>query len=237
MKGEGIMKKSNQKIVSGALALTLALGMGGNVLAAGDPTVSVTLDGKKIELKDANGGAVQPVIIDGNTYLPVRGISDALGLEVNWDRATREVQLATSGEAPAGSTQVTEPAVVRLSKGSIMGYNENGIYTFKGVPYGTFERFKYAKPTEAYGTAERPSFALTNGSVSPQSNTRTEYSNWAAAAAFMTPSESDMFSTGKRVPEPERVDRFPQRRREKAGIGLYARRRPGEWFRAGIENL
>lgn len=87
------------------------------------------------------------------------------------------------------------PAVVTMDKGSIMGYEDNGIYTFKGVPYGTHERFKYATATEAYGTSERPSIALTNGSVSPQSNTRTEYSNWAAAAAFMTPSGSDMFST------------------------------------------
>lgn len=36
------------------------------------------------------------------------------------------------------------PAVVTMDKGSIMGYEDNGIYTFKGVPYGTHERFKYA---------------------------------------------------------------------------------------------
>lgn len=99
----------------------------------------------------------------------------------------------TPQTAPA--TKATAPAVVALDKGSIMGYNENGIYTFKGVPYGSFDRFKYAVPTASYGTSDRPSFAMSNGSVSPQSNTRTAYSNWAASAAFMTPSESDMFST------------------------------------------
>jgi para-nitrobenzyl esterase len=91
--------------------------------------------------------------------------------------------------------QPVMPAVVTMDKGSIMGYGDNGVYVFKGISYGTYERFKYATATKSYGTEERPSFALTNGSVSPQSNTRTEYSNWAAAAAFMTPSESDMFST------------------------------------------
>lgn len=95
----------------------------------------------------------------------------------------------------ASTTKATTPAVVTMDKGSIMGYNENGIYTFKGVSYGIFDRFKYARPTASYGTKDRPSFAMSNGSVSPQSNTRTAYSNWAASAAFMTPSESDMFST------------------------------------------
>lgn len=98
-------------------------------------------------------------------------------------------------ETVSEEKQPVMPAVVTMDKGSVMGYEDNGVYAFKGISYGTYERFKYATATEAYGTEERPSFALTNGSVSPQSNTQTEYSNWAAAAAFMTPSESDMFST------------------------------------------
>ncbi|SHO45289.1 carboxylesterase family protein [Anaerocolumna xylanovorans] len=110
---------------------------------------------------------------------------------------TKEVTLKNSpkGTKVSNEKQAVMPAVVTLDRGSIMGYNDNGIYAFKGVSYGTYDRFKYATATKAYGTAERPSFALTNGSVSPQSNTQTKYSNWAAAAAFMTPSESDMFST------------------------------------------
>lgn len=105
-----------------------------------------------------------------------------------------EVPTETEEETPS-EKQPVMPAVVTMDKGSIMGYEDNGVYAFKGISYGTYERFKYAVPTESYGTEERPSFALTNGSVSPQSNTRTEYANWAAAAAFMTPSESDLFST------------------------------------------
>lgn len=92
------------------------------------------------------------------------------------------------------NTKPTTTSVVQLNKGYVMGYCEQGIHTFRGIPYATHERFKYATPA-SYGTAERPTSALTNGSVSPQSNTQTEYSNWAASAAFMTPSESDLFST------------------------------------------
>ena len=80
------------------------------------------------------------------------------------------------------------PSVVKLNKGYIMGYETNGVYNYRGILYATHERFKYAMPVAKYGTAERPSFAMTNGSASPQSNTQTEYSNWAASAAFMTPS-------------------------------------------------
>lgn len=93
------------------------------------------------------------------------------------------------------NTKPTMPSVVKLDKGYIMGYETNGVYNYRGILYATHERFKYAMPVAKYGTAERPSFAMTNGSASPQSNTQTEYSNWAASAAFMTPSESDMFST------------------------------------------
>lgn len=97
--------------------------------------------------------------------------------------------------ASLGNTSPTLPAVVGLPRGYVMGYRDNGIYTFRGIPCGTHQRFKYATPVESYGTAEQPTNALTNGSVSPQSNTQTQYYNVFASAAFMTPSESDMFST------------------------------------------
>lgn len=97
--------------------------------------------------------------------------------------------------ASLGNGSPVLPTVVGLSRGYVMGYTYNGIHTFKGIPYGMHQRFRYAAPVESYGTAEQPTNALTNGSVSPQSNTQTNYYNPFAAAAFMTPSESDMFST------------------------------------------
>ena len=171
-----------------------------------DPTVSVTVDGEDVELKDANGSELDPVMIDGSTYLPVRAIAEALGLGVHWDRATREVQLTAPGgtAAPSAATKAAVPAVVHLDgtngkfgfgEGYIMGYEDNGIYTFKNIPYGEHERFMRAAPVKKYGTQTAPLVALNNGPVSPQQNTLTEYVNWAAAAAFMTPSDSDMFST------------------------------------------
>lgn len=104
---------------------------------------------------------------------------------------------------PTPETTVSVPALVHLDgtkgkfgfgEGYIMGYEDNGVYTFKNIPYGEHERFMSSTPVKAYGTKESPLVALNNGPVSPQQNTLTEYVNWAAAAAFMPPSDSDMFS-------------------------------------------
>ena len=80
--------------------------------------------------------------------------------------------------ASLGNGSPVLPTVVGLSRGYVMGYTYNGIHTFKGIPYGTHQRFRYAAPVESYGTAEQPTNALTNSSVSPQSNTQTNYSNF-----------------------------------------------------------
>lgn len=104
----------------------------------------------------------------------------------------------------SAETKAAVPAVVHLDgsngkfgfgEGYIMGYEDNGIYTFKNIPYGEHERFMRAPPVKKYGTQTAPLVALNNGPVSPQQNAPEEYVNCSAAAAFMTPSDSDMFST------------------------------------------
>lgn len=59
--------------------------------------IKITLNGIIIEPKDANGNIVEPFIIDGTTYLPVRAICNALGLEVNWNSETNTVELIEEG--------------------------------------------------------------------------------------------------------------------------------------------
>lgn len=58
--------------------------------------IRITLDGREITPRDANGDYVEPFIIDGTTYLPVRAVAGALGLEVGWDQETKTVQLKTA---------------------------------------------------------------------------------------------------------------------------------------------
>ena len=58
--------------------------------------IKITLNGTAITPKDADGNPVEPFVIDGTTYLPVRAIGNALGLGVGWDSATSTVQLTSA---------------------------------------------------------------------------------------------------------------------------------------------
>ena len=55
--------------------------------------ITITLDGATVEPKDVNGKTVEPFIVDGTTYLPVRALAGALGLDVDWDPQTNTVVL------------------------------------------------------------------------------------------------------------------------------------------------
>ena len=58
--------------------------------------IAVELDGTKLTLRDASGNIVEPFIIDGTTYLPVRAIAEAMGLDVTWNSSTQTVKLTTT---------------------------------------------------------------------------------------------------------------------------------------------
>ena len=57
--------------------------------------ISVVLNGDELVLRDGQGNIVEPFIIDGTTYLPLRAISGALGLDVDWNSSTSTVILET----------------------------------------------------------------------------------------------------------------------------------------------
>lgn len=94
-------------VVSAVLSLCL---LAGTALAASGTLqkeiayrdIKITLYGKEVTPTDANGNAVEPFIMDGSTYLPVRAVAGALGLDVAWDGATSTVILGT----PDGHDQV-----------------------------------------------------------------------------------------------------------------------------------
>jgi len=62
--------------------------------------IKISLDGEAVVPKTASGEPVEPFAIDGTTYLPVRGIASALGLNVAWDGATNTAVLTTPEEEP-----------------------------------------------------------------------------------------------------------------------------------------
>ena len=102
-----------KKALSLILCLALIFSLGTAALAAdtdfvrsADITyrgISIVVNGKKIVPQDASGNAVEPFIMDGTTYLPVRAIAGALGLDVSWDGASSTVVLKSGSPLNYGS--------------------------------------------------------------------------------------------------------------------------------------
>ena len=107
------------------LSLLLVVSLAANVYAATETRktaeliirdIKIILNGKAIQPKDATGKEVEPFIIDGTTYLPVRAVANALGLDVGWDDATSTVTLSNPNLVLDGKTLVdNEYATITLT--------------------------------------------------------------------------------------------------------------------------
>jgi hypothetical protein len=69
--------------------------------------IKINLDGEEITPRDARGNVVDPFIMDGTTYLPVRAIGEALGLDVEWNGNTHTVFITTPEVPPPPRPRVT----------------------------------------------------------------------------------------------------------------------------------
>lgn len=95
--------------LSGMLTTLLLISVITPALAAGlskyievSTGVSVYVDDVKLDPRDANGNPVEVFIYNGTTYLPVRAVSEALEVPVQWDGSTRSVYVGKhSGDKPA----------------------------------------------------------------------------------------------------------------------------------------
>ena len=58
--------------------------------------IGITLNGARFTPRDANGKQVSVVLYNGTTYVPVRAISEAMGMDVSFNSATRTVVLTTA---------------------------------------------------------------------------------------------------------------------------------------------
>ena len=71
------MKK---RLLSITLALILAITLAAPLPSAAAQDISVEIDGKRVEFEGQ-----QPVIVNGRTLVPVRGVFEQLGFEVTWE--------------------------------------------------------------------------------------------------------------------------------------------------------
>lgn len=96
------MKKQWKGFTLGVVLTLLIVSMIGTVFAAYQrqatleyADIKIVIDGETINPTDASGNTVEPFIIDGTTYLPIRAIANALGLDVAWDNTTKTATLTS----------------------------------------------------------------------------------------------------------------------------------------------
>lgn len=98
-KDDLFMKKQIRGYIAGVLSAALIMG-GAAYAKSGFENIGVSYDNIKVyidntlaELTDANGTRVEPFIYNGTTYLPVRGVAQAMNAQVTWDGATKSVHI------------------------------------------------------------------------------------------------------------------------------------------------
>lgn len=103
------MKKRAQMFF---LVATLCVGFVTGVAAAGNETISATLNrtisivynGINQTFYDVNNDVVYPISYNGTTYLPVRAVAGLVDLDVDYDATTETVILGTVEKQPTSIT-------------------------------------------------------------------------------------------------------------------------------------
>lgn len=93
--------------------------------------ITIKYNGNVQEMKDANGNTVYPISYEGTTYLPIRAVSNMLGIEVNWDGPTQTVWLGEGFVAtPIVNTDRTPENNygIEVPPGCHIEINRNGKY-------------------------------------------------------------------------------------------------------------
>lgn len=107
------MKKELLKGVAlGAVSTCLVLGV---AYSSADADRSIMVEeGIRMELnqipfvpRDSNGNAVSPFVYNGTTYVPMRPLCEAIGLNVSYNSATNTASITTSGNDSSNTAYIT----------------------------------------------------------------------------------------------------------------------------------
>jgi len=97
--------------------------------------IKLVINGAEVTPKDANGNTVEPFIIDGTTYLPVRAVAGALGQSVDWDGETNTVYI---GEKPQQQAKEFTPDASVMDSYKAETLANVGNQAVKGSVYNYF---------------------------------------------------------------------------------------------------
>ena len=107
--------KRNRSFFVLCVVLALLIGISTGAAAAGqleeiraylNRGITIRLDGVEQTMYDANGKVVYPITYNGTTYVPLRGVSTMLGIDVEWDGSTKTVLLGDNDVVPR--TRITD---------------------------------------------------------------------------------------------------------------------------------
>ena len=93
-------------ILIAILSITALGAVNDNIQAILSREFRITYNGAIQEFKDADGNTVYPLVYNGTTYLPIRAVSSLVGLDIEWEAATKTVKLST--KEPGEGTRLTE---------------------------------------------------------------------------------------------------------------------------------
>lgn len=106
--------------------------------------ISVTLDGKKLDLKDAKGNPVEPFMFEGTNYLPVRALAESLGLKVSWDGKTATVVLQTPADPASPNAGIVGTPTTVSQQNALK--KAQSYLNYSGFSYvGLIEQLEYEK--------------------------------------------------------------------------------------------
>jgi len=97
--------------------------------------IKVAVNGQTVTMKDASGKELEPFVYNGSVYVPLRGVSQALGMNVTFDNTTKTVGI-TGGPGPGGQPPTGAPAP-GTTPPSGSGTSSGGTTSGSGTSSGT----------------------------------------------------------------------------------------------------
>ena len=118
---------------SGLLLMTLIVALGVTATATSkrsiqvEDGVGITLNGAKFTPRDASGKEVSVFLYNGTTYVPVRAISEAMGMDVSFNSSTRTVQLTTADRSASQQGSSASGDYISADRAKEIALNDAGV--------------------------------------------------------------------------------------------------------------
>jgi len=86
--------------------------------------ISVYVNGTMKQAKTATGAVVEPFIVDGTTYVPLRGIAEMLGYQVNFNPNTYRIDITGTDISTLTQKIIQQEATIKSLEAKLAGYEE-----------------------------------------------------------------------------------------------------------------